>query len=339
MMRRTCAVIAAASLVVCLARVAGALFHLVVFDEIVTSYGGDPTAQFIEMRMLSGSQNFVAHSVFAAFDDTGAYIGDILEVPADVTNSGNGVRWLIATTAFQTASGLTADFPMPAGILPTTGGMVCYGGGGGALPQDPPSWSRTNFGNYVDCVAYGTYAGSTNAHIGTPTPLDGVGHSLQRTGSSNNNIADFSCGDPLSPQNNAGATVSLAATVPCPGCPSMTDVSCVNDFAKGTLLIKEAAGKEKLLLKMVGGSALTQTDLGNPLNPLGTAYRVCIYNDASALVGQLEVDRAGDTCGTAPCWKALGGDPPAGKGYKYKDDARAANGVAKIIYKLSLIHI
>jgi hypothetical protein len=334
MARRTCAVVIALWAVLGFVRPASAVFHLTVIDEVLTSYSGDPTQQFVEMRMLASLQNFVSNAVFAAFDNTGTYVGDLLVVPTDVANSGANVRWLIGTSAFQTASGLAPDFIMPAGILPTGGGMVCYGGGGGISPQNPPTWSRTTFSNYVDCVAYGTYAGSTNALIGTPTPLDGDGHSLQRTGSTHNNAADFGCGDPSTPQNNAGTTVSLSATTPCPGCPVAPDVGCLNTFTKGLVLLKDApAGKQKLLAKLIGGPALTQTDLGNPLSSGGTAYNICLYNDGGGLVGQLTVDRAGDTCSGKPCWKAIGGAPPGGKGYKYKDKALTDNGVSQILYQ------
>ena len=334
MARRTCAIAIALCAVLAVGRPASALFHISTIDEVLTSYNGDASQQFVEIRMLASLQNFVAHSVFAAFDNTGAYVGDILVVPSNVANSGNGVRWLVATSTFQSTHSVTADFTMPAGVLPTGGGMVCYGGGGGLSPTNPPTWSRTVFSNYVDCVAYGSYAGSTNALIGTPTPLDGDGHSLQRTGSTQNNAADFSCGDPITPQNNAGTTVSLPATAPCGGCPATPDVSCVSSFAKGLLLAKNApAGKQKLLAKLIGGPALNQTDLGNPLSGGGTAYDVCLYNASGGLVGQLKVDRAGDTCGTVPCWKALGGSPPSGKGYKYKDKSLSADGILQILYK------
>jgi hypothetical protein len=353
MARRTCAaVIIAVSVVLGFASSAHALFHLAVIDEVLTSYGGDATKQFVEIRMLAGSQNFVANSVLAAFDATGVYTGDILVVPSNVTNSGSGVRWLVGTSNFQTATGLAPDFVMPAGILPTGGGMVCFGGGGGILPQNPPSWNRSVFSNYVDCVAYGTYSGPSNPIIGTATTLDGDGHSLQRNGMTNNNLADFVCGDPATPQNNSGASVSMAATAPCPvptatatpsatptatpttaACPASPDGTCLNPFAKGLLLVKEApAGKEKFIAKLIGGPSTVQTDLGNPLMNGGTAYHVCLYDNGGALVGQLDVDRAGATCGSAACWKAVGGDPPGGKGYKYTDKAATADGVTQILY-------
>ena len=194
-----------------------ATFHAEVIDQVMTSYGGDATAQFIELRMLAGGQTLVSHSVLAAFDTSGAYIADILVIPSDLTNGGSGVRWLVGTTAFQTASGVTPDFTMPAGVLPSGGGMVCFGGGGGIVTQNPPDWDRTAFSTYVDCVAYGTYAGPSNARTGTPTQLNGDGHSLQRTGTTQDNAADFACGDPATPQNNAGDMGSLPATSPCSG--------------------------------------------------------------------------------------------------------------------------
>ena len=213
-MRRTCSVIVGL-VALGVAHPSSALFHLAVIDEVMTSYGGDANVQFIEIRMLGPLQNFVTNSVLAAFDADGNYINDILVAPANVTNAGNGVRWLVGTTAFQTASGVTPDFPMPTGILPSGGGMVCYGGGGGLAPANPNSWSRTAFATYVDCVAYGTYKGPSNVKIGMPTPLDGDGHSLQRHSSTLDNAADFVCADPATPQNNTGNMGSMAATTPC----------------------------------------------------------------------------------------------------------------------------
>ena len=202
--------------------------------------------------------------------------------------------------------------------------------------RPPGSWSRTNFANYVDCVAYGTYAGPSNILIGTPTALNGDGHSLQRIGISNNNAADFTCGDPATPQNNVPAlrvdARHHALQRPTRARPHPTVAA--RAFPKGLFAVKETpAGKEKLLAKFIGGPALAQTDLGNPLSTGGTAYTLCVYDDGGSLVGELTVDRAGDTCGTDPCWRAIGGAPPSGKGYKYKDDALAASGAFKILYK------
>jgi hypothetical protein len=167
------------------------------------------------MRMLAAFQSFTNHSVFAAFDANGNYTGDILEVPGNLGRNGADVRWLIGTQAFADASGLAPDFIMAPGGLPIGGGMICFGGGGGVTPINPPTWSRTSFSNYADCIAYGSYSGPTNFRIGNPTPLDPAGHSLQGTTNTHDNLSDFVCADTANPQNNSGATVDLAATTPC----------------------------------------------------------------------------------------------------------------------------
>ncbi len=57
-----------AALVLFLARSAAASFHLAVIDEVVTRVDGDPTQQYVEIRMLAPAQNMVRGSVLAAFD-------------------------------------------------------------------------------------------------------------------------------------------------------------------------------------------------------------------------------------------------------------------------------
>ena len=111
-------------------RASGA-FHFAVIDEIMTSYGGDPNVQFVEIRMLAPSQTFVSGTVLGAFDASGSHLGDVLIVPGNVSRGGFQVRWLMGTARFQATSGLMPDFIMPAG-LPSAGGMACWGDPGGA---------------------------------------------------------------------------------------------------------------------------------------------------------------------------------------------------------------
>lgn len=220
-----------------LPRPSQAAFHFAVIDEVLTSYGGDANVQFVEIRMLSTSQTAVADSVLAAFDTSGNYIDDVLVVPSNLTFN-TEVRWLMGTTQFQTASGVPPDFIMPAG-LPSGGGMICWGAPGG-VPPSPPNWDRTVMTNYIDCVAYGTYSGPSNVHIGTRTPIIPDGHSLQRSQDTGNNLADFDCGDPADPENNEGSSVSLAATISCT--PPVGGVAELPDVAGAGLEAEGSAG-------------------------------------------------------------------------------------------------
>lgn len=118
-------------------------------------------------------------------------------------------------------------------------------------------------------------------------------------------------------------------------CPATPD-ACTGGFAKGTIIKNEAAGKEKLIVKLLKGPLVNQIDFGDPLEASGTEYKLCIYDDTPTLVGDLEVARAGDeNCsgGASTCWTTIGAAPPAGKGYKYKDTDSASDGVSKILLK------
>jgi len=233
--------------------------------------------------------------------------------------------------------------------------MICWGAPG-IIPPAPGSWDHTNPLSYVDCLAYGTYAGPPNALTGTPTPLNADGHSLLRNppSATHNNLNDFVCGDPATPERNDGMTANMTATTPCLPPPTTTTSSttttttttttattttlcllspvggCVGP-GKGILLVKEkVSGKEKVkvVLKKLK-SALSQGQFGNPVTG-ATSYSICIYDENDALVGEMEVDRAQANCGTPPrpCWKDL-----SGKGYKYKDKDTSADGIRKIITK------
>ena len=115
----------------------------------------------------------------------------------------------MGTSGFETTSGLKPDFIMSPG-MPTGGGMVCWG----------KPFNASNPAAYVDCIAYGTYSGPSNTHIGTtPTSLDADGHSLRRISHVNDSAMDFECADPADPENNASGMASMAATTACPGAP------------------------------------------------------------------------------------------------------------------------
>jgi len=107
-----------------------------------------------------------------------------------------------------------------------------------------------------------------------------------------------------------------------PGGPATT---CAASWAKASLVINESKpGKEKLIAKLVSGPALAQSDFGDPATG-GTAYDVCIFDDAGNLAASFLVDRAGAPCAGKPCWKAN-----KDTGWQYQDKDAAADGVTKM---------
>lgn len=181
---------------------AEAAFHFAAISEVMFGYNGDPNIQYVEVQMQTSGQNLTAHAILGYFDSTGAYAGDILEVPANVQTGDSGGRWIMASTAFAAASGITPDFTFPpVASFPTTG-MVCVGGGGGVVPLNPPTWTRTTMTNWFDCVPFGGYTGPPIKH-GPASPFgpgDGTS-ALTRTTDTDNTSVDFALACPT-PQNN-----------------------------------------------------------------------------------------------------------------------------------------
>jgi len=76
--------------------------------------------------------------------------------------------------------------------------------------------------------------------------------------------------------------------------------------------------------------ALTSaSEFGDPLNG-GTSYKLCLYDRAgdAARLKLGAVIPAGDTCGTATCWKARGT-----VGWSYKNTGATPDGIVKVVFK------
>ena len=200
-----------------------ALFHLAVIDEVKSGANGNPSVQYVEIRMLSGSQTLVAHTkltVFKCSGDGGGSAVLIGDLPANVPNGGPNLRWIMASPSaavFLAASGITPDFTWDAtviGSIPTACGMVCWGAPSSTVPPNPPIWDATNPANYTDCVAYGAYDGTPEPAGNPPagaTPGDPT-FSLRRADDfmfSNNFTLDCP-----SPTNNANMMGNFGSCTP-----------------------------------------------------------------------------------------------------------------------------
>jgi hypothetical protein len=295
---------------------AHATFHLAEIHEAMAGAGGDPTVQFVEIRMRAIFQGEVAHTRLTYFDCAGTTVTVLLEVPSDVANDGTDVRWIMASPSagqFLATFGIVPDFTFPGGIDPSCGN-VCWGAPG-IVAQNPPAWDPRVPANYVDCVAFGGYSGPLRAGQAIVAgPLgDGV-QSLTRVGS-----AAFSLECPT-PQNNAGAIGSSA------GCTTTTSSSTTTSTTAAppvdeTLLLDGAklTLKDDLLDAAKKKVVLTSKD---PDVTLGDGNGTLDDPRVSGATVRI-VSAAGDTFDdtyTLPAsgWRIIGTEG-ADIGYRYKD--------------------
>lgn len=94
--------LAGLTLLLALPRPSRAAYHVAHIAEIMASYDGDDTVQFVEIEMQFSFQNAIKDSVIAVFDADGAYLKDMIVFPSNVANSGTGVT---------TSSGPTVSRP------------------------------------------------------------------------------------------------------------------------------------------------------------------------------------------------------------------------------------
>jgi len=74
-------------------------------------------------------------------------------------------------------------------------------------------------------------------------------------------------------------------------------------------------------------TATAQGTFGNPVSGT-TSYAVCVYDQGATLRAEMQVNRAGQLCGTKSCWIAI-----STKGYQYTDKTASADGISKITGK------
>jgi hypothetical protein len=132
------------------------------------------------------------------------------------------------------------------------------------------------------------------------------------------------------------AAEALGRAFPASRCPAASRTGCklpTTEF-KGRLTMKDKSADkgDTIVWKWVKGDATTPGDLGDPLTTDGLTF--CLYDGGGVLLTEATVDPGG-TCGTKPCWKALG-TPPGAKGYRYKNGPANDEGVQKVIAKPGL---
>jgi hypothetical protein len=201
-----------------------ASFHLMQIEQVIGGVNGDTTAQAVQLRMRSPTQNFVSGATLIAYDASGNNPITIFTFPSSVANGGTGIRILLTTANFANyeTSPITSDFtmtnPIPASYLaagrlsyqkPTymAGNALWSVSWGGASYTGPNTGTLDNDadGNFAPPFAGALPSTSTSALL-----FNGLASAL-----STNNAADYSVtAGAATVTNNAGNSTVVTGALP-----------------------------------------------------------------------------------------------------------------------------
>jgi hypothetical protein len=185
-------------------------FHIAEITKIMAGYNGDVTIQAVEIKMLGAGENLVTGVKIKVYDANGVAFDTLGTFAASVPNGAAGASILCATTAFQTAFGITADLTINPGI-PVMTGQVGY----------------EKVGCRVNVIPYGNVAVPQTGPSSAPfLPVDGAAMLIRRVDSpglptcplSENAALRFqlktgSAANPDTFTNNASRSVFVFSTV------------------------------------------------------------------------------------------------------------------------------
>lgn len=125
---------------------ASASFHLMSVREVYPGSLAEPNAEYVELQMYAGGQDFVEGHKLNVYNASGSLVKENV-LASDVTSGENQRTVLIATPE----AGVAADESLaPSGQLDPAGGAVCW--------------------EAIDCVAWGSFSGSLGSPAGMPAP-------------------------------------------------------------------------------------------------------------------------------------------------------------------------
>lgn len=215
------------------AQVAAAQSEIII-DQVVGSWQGDDTFQFVELQMMADNQQALANVGVLVFD---VAAGDVpsrrtFVFQQNVARGVNGARVLIGTSRVQAVTGIRPDFIVEPGLIKPINGRVCY-----ALLDGQGGISA------VDCIAYGAFTGE-NSTFGKPTRITPDNRALARVALNGVNRQDWEGALSPTPQNNAGQSFvmqtlcgdgSISQGEVCDG-ENLGGATCTSlGFAKGKL--------------------------------------------------------------------------------------------------------
>jgi hypothetical protein len=185
-----CALAVAAASALLTAPGALATFHLIKVREVYPGSALAPEAEYVELQMYAGGQNHVAGHKLRTYGASGEVLGTTT-FASDVAGGANQSTILLATAAAEAQFGVAADVPLASpGSLSPAGGALC--------------WEE------LDCVSWGSFAGSLPSPAGTPAAAIPDGQALQRR-------IDGGCATLLENSDDTNDSASdFAAAAPAP---------------------------------------------------------------------------------------------------------------------------
>ena len=137
-----------------------ASFHAMQVEQVIGGMDGDMTAQAIQLRMRSASQNQVSGARLRAWDAAGFNPVLLLDMTTNVSVATSGTRILLVTSSFTTkaqalfptfAPDFTLANPIPASYL--AAGRLTFESDGGIIYWSL-SWGGAAYSNSLSKVSF-----------------------------------------------------------------------------------------------------------------------------------------------------------------------------------------
>lgn len=191
---------------------AGASFHLMQVREVYPGSAAAPEAEYVELQMWSGGENFVGGHFVRSYDATGAVVATST-FPANVPNGAIQSTLLLATPQAEAQFGIVADAALvPSKQLSPGGGAVCW--------------------EAIDCVSWGNFSGTLPSPAGTPALPAGIPDGMAIGRSISRGCATLL--DPADDSNDSAADFAATSPAPRPNSVPPSERRCTSGGGSGS---------------------------------------------------------------------------------------------------------
>ncbi|MBX3028294.1 beta-propeller fold lactonase family protein [bacterium] len=284
----------------------GALRAVTIIDGQELTYTAVPKGDGPRIGVDRDGDGYYDHDELDAGSDPDNAASTPANITPTVTVTRTATRTGTATaTATRTATA-TSTATSTATVPPPTASFT-------ATPSPVPTATSTASATNTATATMTATSTQTPTNVATPTS------SATPTNSAVPSATPVPSDTPT--ETPTATPTPLCAAAPRGGCRAAGGAS---------LLVKSSAGRAKLLWRWLSGDAPV-AEMGDPTAT--TRYALCAY-DAAGLVPSLALHIAlapAGTCGSAPCWQALGGSTPTG--FAFTDATGGQQGMQKLRLK------